>query len=67
MAAVGSGDGREIVLELEDLRAKAALDRDADGRYLLQGKMTFGTSGRNVMAASLKRAPLQLALAAGRH
>jgi hypothetical protein len=36
MAAVGSRDGREIVLVLEPLRASGALDRDADGRYLIK-------------------------------
>src|SRR5262252_4725014 len=36
MGAVGSRDGREIVRELEALRAKVTLDRDADGRYLVK-------------------------------
>lgn len=36
MSAVGSRDGREIVRELEALRAKAALDRDTEGRYLIK-------------------------------
>jgi 2,5-furandicarboxylate decarboxylase 1 len=36
MSAMGSRDGREIVRELEALRAKVALDRDADGRYLIK-------------------------------
>ena len=36
MSAVGSRDGREIVCELEALRAKVALDRDAEGRYLIK-------------------------------
>ena len=36
MAAVGSEDGREIVLELEDLRRSGRLTRDpAEGRYRL--------------------------------
>jgi 2,5-furandicarboxylate decarboxylase 1 len=36
MTAVGSDDGREIVLELEDLHAQGRLKRDpADGRYSL--------------------------------
>ena len=36
MTAVGSEDGREIVLELEDLRSAGRLERDAsDGRYRL--------------------------------
>jgi hypothetical protein len=38
MGAVGSRDGREIVRELEALRAKVTLDRDADGRYLIKGQ-----------------------------
>jgi UbiD family decarboxylase len=38
MSAVGSRDGREIVRELEALRAKAALDRDADGRYFIKAE-----------------------------
>ena len=33
MAAVGSRDGREIVLELEALRASGGLSRDNEGRY----------------------------------
>src|SRR5439155_25130015 len=37
MAAVGSRDGREIVLALDALRAKG-LDRDGEGRYFLQSK-----------------------------
>src|SRR5215468_1454884 len=37
MTAVGSEDGREIVLELEDLRNAGRLERDAsDGRYRLK-------------------------------
>ena len=36
MAAAGSEDGRDIVLELEALRAEGALAREADtGRYQL--------------------------------
>jgi UbiD family decarboxylase len=38
MAAVGSRDGREIVRALEDLRAKATIERDAEGRYFFKGK-----------------------------
>jgi hypothetical protein len=37
MAAVGSRDGREIVLALDGLRQKG-LDRDAEGRYLIKAK-----------------------------
>jgi hypothetical protein len=35
MAAVDSRDGREIVLELEALRAEFTIGRDALGRYTL--------------------------------
>jgi 2,5-furandicarboxylate decarboxylase 1 len=35
MTAVGSRDGREIVRELEALRASIGLDRDPDGRYFV--------------------------------
>jgi hypothetical protein len=36
MAAVGSDDGREIVLELETLRQQGRLERDpSEGRYSL--------------------------------
>jgi hypothetical protein len=36
MAAVGSDDGREIVLELEELRRQGRLERDpSEGRYAL--------------------------------
>jgi 2,5-furandicarboxylate decarboxylase 1 len=38
MSAVASRDGREVVRALEALRGKAALERDADGRYLIKGK-----------------------------
>ena len=38
MAAVGSRDGREIVRTLEGLRAKAALERDGEGRYFVKSK-----------------------------
>jgi 2,5-furandicarboxylate decarboxylase 1 len=37
MAAVGSRDGREIVLALDALRGKG-LDRDGEGRYLIKSK-----------------------------
>ena len=36
MTAVGSRDGREVVLALEPLRANGALGRDADGRYVVK-------------------------------
>jgi 2,5-furandicarboxylate decarboxylase 1 len=35
MTAVGSRDGREIVRELDALRAQPGLDRDHEGRYIL--------------------------------
>jgi 2,5-furandicarboxylate decarboxylase 1 len=37
MAAVGSRDGREVVLALDALRQKG-LDRDGEGRYLMKSK-----------------------------
>jgi hypothetical protein len=37
MAAVGSRDGREVVRRLDQLREKAGLDRDAEGRYQIKG------------------------------
>ncbi len=37
MTAVGSRDGREIVLALEALRGREALDRDGEGRYFIGG------------------------------
>jgi 2,5-furandicarboxylate decarboxylase 1 len=36
MAATGSRDGREIVRELETMRARNVLDRDGEGRYLVK-------------------------------
>jgi 2,5-furandicarboxylate decarboxylase 1 len=36
MTAVGSRDGREIVLTLEALRRREALDRDGEGRYFIK-------------------------------
>jgi UbiD family decarboxylase len=36
VAAVGSRDGRDVVLALESLRAHVALGRDAEGRYLIE-------------------------------
>jgi UbiD family decarboxylase len=35
MSAVGSRDGREIVRELETLRATLAIERDPEGRYFI--------------------------------
>src|SRR5499433_3720365 len=35
MTAIGSRDGREVVRELEVLRTEMTLDRDQDGRYLI--------------------------------
>jgi 3-polyprenyl-4-hydroxybenzoate decarboxylase len=37
MAAMGSRDGREIVVALEELRGSGRLIRDAEGRYRLNG------------------------------
>jgi 2,5-furandicarboxylate decarboxylase 1 len=37
MSAVGSRDGREVVRALEALRTKVALERDAEGRYVIKG------------------------------
>ncbi len=36
MSAVGSRDGREIVLALDELRAAGRLERDGDGRYFIK-------------------------------
>jgi UbiD family decarboxylase len=36
MTAVGSRDGREIVRDLDALRASPGLDRDNEGRYVIQ-------------------------------
>jgi 2,5-furandicarboxylate decarboxylase 1 len=36
MSAVGSRDGRDIVVALEALRDKVALDRDSEGRYVIK-------------------------------
>jgi 3-polyprenyl-4-hydroxybenzoate decarboxylase len=36
MSAVGSRDGRDVVRALEALRAKVALDRDTEGRYVIK-------------------------------
>lgn len=44
MEAVGSDDGREVALALDDIRASGELVRDGDGRYLL-GKAAKGTTG----------------------
>ena len=35
MSAVGSRDGREVVRTLGALRDKLSLDRDAEGRYVI--------------------------------
>ena len=37
MTAIGSRDGREVVLALEALRAAGRLGRDAEGRYVVKG------------------------------
>jgi 3-polyprenyl-4-hydroxybenzoate decarboxylase len=36
VAAIGSRDGRDVVLELESLRAHVTIGRDAEGRYLIE-------------------------------
>jgi UbiD family decarboxylase len=36
MCATGSRDGREIVRALEELRAKASIERDPEGRYFIK-------------------------------
>ena len=36
MTAMASRDGREIVRDLEALRARNALDRDGEGRYVIK-------------------------------
>ena len=36
MTAIGSRDGRDVVLALEPLRANGTLGRDADGRYVVK-------------------------------
>jgi 2,5-furandicarboxylate decarboxylase 1 len=36
MSAVGSEDGREIVLEIEKLRDRGLIDRNGDGEYYLR-------------------------------
>ena len=35
MEALGSRDGREVALVIEDLRSREKLERDSDGRYCL--------------------------------
>jgi 3-polyprenyl-4-hydroxybenzoate decarboxylase len=35
MTAVGSRDGREVALALDALRDKARIDRDGEGRYVI--------------------------------
>jgi 2,5-furandicarboxylate decarboxylase 1 len=36
MQATGSRDGRDVIIELDDVRAQGVLDRTADGRYELR-------------------------------
>jgi UbiD family decarboxylase len=38
MSAVGSRDGREVVIDLAALRDKVALDRAGEGRYFITGR-----------------------------
>lgn len=44
MSAVGSRDGREVAVQLDELRSNGKLMRDADGQYLL-GEAAKGTTG----------------------
>ena len=44
MAAVGSRDGREIVLAL-DACARQGLDRDGEGRYLIKQRQQNSAAG----------------------
>jgi len=44
MDVLGSRDGREIALQLDELRAEGKLMRDSDGRYLL-GEAPKGSTG----------------------
>ena len=44
MTALGSRDGREITVQLDELRAKGKLMRDCDGRYLI-GEAPKGKTG----------------------
>jgi hypothetical protein len=44
MESLGSEDGREIALALDEIRVAGELVRDADGRYLL-GTSAKGTTG----------------------
>ncbi len=44
MSALGSRDGREIAVQLDELRQDGKLMRDGDGRYLL-GEASPGTTG----------------------
>ena len=36
MSALGSRDGREIVLEIEQLRESGLIERNTDGEYCLR-------------------------------
>jgi len=44
LIALGSRDGREVAVQLDELRAQGKLMRDADGRYLI-GSAPKGTTG----------------------
>jgi UbiD family decarboxylase len=44
MAAVGSRDGREVVLALDAVRASKGVERDAEGRYFIKPTIREGTS-----------------------
>ena len=44
MSELGSRDGRDVTIQLDELRQKGRLVRDGDGRYLL-GSAVPGTTG----------------------
>ena len=51
--AVGSTDGRDVVIALDDLRNQGRLGRDRDGRYHL----TQGTQGMTAIVGDLYHDP----------
>ena len=51
--AVGSSDGREVAVALDELRAQGRLGRDKDGRYHL----TEGTPGETAIVGELYHDP----------
>ncbi len=38
VSALGSRDGREVVLEIEKLRDEGRLERNADGEYVVKDR-----------------------------